>query len=190
MLTDPGWTFTYLTNDRVYTERREATSPGWFVQEMGVQGVNSSSLTLASLSLTAAPKTHSVVSCLSWEVHAQGGAKKLAEGIGDLVAQSCLTLCDPMDCSPPDSSVHWILQARILEWVAISLSRESSRPRDQTRVCRIVGRRFTFWATREALCRHLENSIFFPSSFTEISLTCCCHLVTTSCPTLLRPHGL
>ena len=37
------------------------------------------------------------------------------------VAQSCLTLCDPMDCSPPGSSVHGILQARILEWVAISL---------------------------------------------------------------------
>ena len=39
-----------------------------------------------------------------------------------LVAQSCLTLCDPMDCSPPGSSVHGILQARILEWVAISFS--------------------------------------------------------------------
>ena len=47
-----------------------------------------------------------------------------------LVAQSCLTLCDPMDCSPPDSSVHAISQARILEWVAISSPRTSSRPRD------------------------------------------------------------
>ena len=46
------------------------------------------------------------------------------------VAQSCLTLCDPMDCSPPGFSVHGILQARILEWVAISFSRGSSRPRD------------------------------------------------------------
>ena len=42
------------------------------------------------------------------------------------VAQSCLTLCDPVDCSPPDSSIHGILQARILEWVAISFSRGSS----------------------------------------------------------------
>ena len=41
-----------------------------------------------------------------------------------LVAQSCLTLCDPMDCSPPDFSAHGILQARILEWVAISFSRD------------------------------------------------------------------
>ena len=51
-----------------------------------------------------------------------------------LVAQSCLTLCDPMDCSPPGSSVCGISQARILEWVAISFSRGSSWPRDQTRV--------------------------------------------------------
>ena len=46
------------------------------------------------------------------------------------VTQLCLTLCDPVDCSPPGSSVHGILQARILEWVAISLSRGSSRPSD------------------------------------------------------------
>ena len=48
------------------------------------------------------------------------------------VTQSCLTLCDLMDCSPPGSSVHAISQARILEWVAISFSRGSSRPRDLT----------------------------------------------------------
>ena len=47
-----------------------------------------------------------------------------------LVAQSCPTLCDPMDCSPPGSSVHGILQARILEWGAISFSRGSSQPRE------------------------------------------------------------
>ena len=46
--------------------------------------------------------------------------------------QSCLTLYDPMDCSPPGSSVHGISQARILEWVAMSSSRGSSQPRDQT----------------------------------------------------------
>ena len=46
------------------------------------------------------------------------------------VAQSCLTLCDPMDCSLPGSSVHGILQAKILEWVAIPFSRGSSQPRD------------------------------------------------------------
>ena len=49
-------------------------------------------------------------------------------------AQSCPTLCNPMDCSPPGSSVHGISQARILEWVAISSSRGSSWPRDRTHV--------------------------------------------------------
>ena len=44
------------------------------------------------------------------------------------VAQSCPTLCDPVDCSPPDSSVHGILQARILEWIAISFSGDLSDP--------------------------------------------------------------
>ena len=48
--------------------------------------------------------------------------------------QSCLTLCKPMDCSLPGSSVHEILQARILEWVVIPSSRGSSRPRDQSHV--------------------------------------------------------
>ena len=56
------------------------------------------------------------------------------------VAQSCPTLCDPVDCSLPSSSVCGILQARVLEWVAISFSRGSSRPRDQTWVSRIGGR--------------------------------------------------
>ena len=50
------------------------------------------------------------------------------------VIQSCLTLCDPTDCSPPGSSVHGILKARILEWVAIPSSRGSSQPRDRTQV--------------------------------------------------------
>ena len=57
------------------------------------------------------------------------------------VAQSCLTLCDPIDCSLPGSSVHGIFQAILLEWIAISFSRGSSQPRDQTRVSHIVDRR-------------------------------------------------
>ena len=54
------------------------------------------------------------------------------------VAQACPTLCDPMDCT-----VHGILQARILEWVAFPLSRRSSQPRDQIQVFRLAGRFFT-----------------------------------------------
>ena len=59
------------------------------------------------------------------------------------VAQSCLTLCDPMDYSPLGCSVPGILQARILEWVAIPFSRRSSQSRDKTQVSCIAGRFFT-----------------------------------------------
>ena len=61
------------------------------------------------------------------------------------VAQLCLTLCDPIDCSLPASSVHGIFQSRVMEWVAISFSRGSSWPRDQTQVICIAGRFFTSW---------------------------------------------
>ena len=61
------------------------------------------------------------------------------------IAQSCPTLCNPMDCSLPGSSIHGIFQARVLEWAAISFSRGSSRPRDRS--C-IADRRFTVWAMR------------------------------------------
>ena len=67
------------------------------------------------------------------------------------VVQSCPALCDPTYCSLPGSSAHGILQARILEWVAVSFSGESSQTRDRTQVSCITGRCFTVWATREAL---------------------------------------
>ena len=60
-----------------------------------------------------------------------------------LVAQLCLTLCDPMAWSPPGFSVHGILQARILEWVTIPFSRGSSQPRDQTQVS-CIGRQILY----------------------------------------------
>ena len=65
-------------------------------------------------------------------------------------AKSRLTLCFPMDCSLPGSSVQRTSQARILEWVAISFSRGSSWPRNWTQVSCIAGRFFTDWTTREA----------------------------------------
>ena len=65
-----------------------------------------------------------------------------------LVAQLCPTLCNPRDCSSPGSFVYRILQARILEWVAISFSRKSSQPRDGTQISCITGRFFTFWTNR------------------------------------------
>ena len=67
-----------------------------------------------------------------------------------LLTQLCPTLCNPMDYSLPGSSVHGILQARILEWTAMSSSRGSSQPRDRTQVSRLIGGFFTRRATREA----------------------------------------
>ena len=67
------------------------------------------------------------------------------------VAQLCLTLCDPMECFLPGSSVHGIIQARILEWVAILFFTGSSQSRDRTWVSYVEGRFFTIWATRETL---------------------------------------
>ena len=76
------------------------------------------------------------------------------------VTQSCPTLWDPMDCSPPGSPIHGIFQARILEWVVISFSRRSFQPRDWAWVSRIVGRCFTIWATREGMMLKLKLQYF------------------------------
>ena len=75
------------------------------------------------------------------------------------ITQLCPTLCHPMDCSLPGSSVYRIFQARILEWVSISFSRRSSWSMDWTWVSCIVGRCFTVWATREALNRSHCNEM-------------------------------
>ena len=66
------------------------------------------------------------------------------------VAQSCPTLCDPIDCSLPGSSIHGIFQATVLEWVAISFSRESSQPRDRTKSPALQADAFHLWVTRAA----------------------------------------
>ena len=87
-----------------------------------------------------------------------------------------------MDCSPPDSSVHGILQASILEWVAIHFSRGSPWPRDGTRVSFIAGRFFTIWATgealiiRQSLCIFMEVPLLAPLS--PLSISICCHSFT------------
>ena len=66
------------------------------------------------------------------------------------VTQSCLTLCDPMGCIPPGSPVRGILQAGVLQWVAVSSSRESSRPRDGAQVSCMARGLFIVWSTGEA----------------------------------------
>ena len=78
-----------------------------------------------------------------------------------LVSQSCPTHWNPMNCSLSGSSVHGILQAGILEWVAIPFSMGSSRPRDWTWVFCIAGRFFTIWATREAQHNDKHDCISF-----------------------------
>ena len=75
---------------------------------------------------------------------------KMFESMNVLVAHSCPTPCNSMDCRLPGSSVHGILQARTLEWVGIPFSRRSSWFRDWTYVCCVADRLFTVWATREA----------------------------------------
>ena len=85
-----------------------------------------------------------LVSSLLWVLYGLNHLPKWSE-----VAQLCLTLCDPMDCSLSGFSVHGIFQVRVPEWVAISFSRGSSWPRDRTQVSHIAGRCFTLWGTRE-----------------------------------------
>ena len=97
------------------------------------------------------------------------------------VAQLCPTLCDPMDYSLPGFSIHGIFQARILEWVTISFSRGSSRPRDWTWVSRIGGRHFNLWATTGMGCHFLLQGIF-PSQRSNPCLWCLLHWEAGSLP--------
>ena len=105
------------------------------------------------------------------------------------IAQSCPTLCDPIKCSLPGSSIHGIFQARVLEWVAISFSRGSSRPRDRTQVSHVAGRQFNIWVTWEALLiTKIKHKYYLPwktcpyfpvqsLSFSLLSLTALWYLV-------------
>ena len=94
------------------------------------------------------------------------------------VTQSCPTLCDPVDCSLPGSSVNGILQARILKWVTVPFSRWSSQPRDWTHVSHIAGGFFTVWATRGPS----KQSIWFLQMWLVPS--CLCSLLSAPCKVL------
>ena len=95
-----------------------------------------------------------------------------------LVTQLCPALCDPVDRSLPGSSAHGIFQASLLDWVVISFSRGSSRPRDQTWVSRIASRFFTVWDTGEALYT-IEYANRFSSS--QLSLRSWTHPLSCVC---------
>ena len=102
-----------------------------------------------------------------------------------LVTELCLTLFDTKDCSLPGSSVYGILQARILEWVAIPFCKVSSQYRDGTQVSRIAGRFFTVWAIREAINGQQVCEKMF--RITSHSVSVQFSSVAQSCPTLCDP---
>ena len=102
-----------------------------------------------------------------------------------VVAQSCPSLCDPNSYTPPGSSAHGILQARILEWVAIPFSTGFSWPRARTWVSYVAGRFFTVWATREVLTVRSIPLLERPNSYRNYFLyRICPYLSATS----LRSH--
>ena len=86
----------------------------------------------------------------NWVKHSEDLTVLFLMKVKVLVARLCPTLCNSMDYSTPGSSVHGILQAGILEQIAVSFSRVSSQPRGQTQVSCIAGRLLTIWAIREA----------------------------------------
>ena len=88
------------------------------------------------------PGVQATSQCIS-HLHCVTNHHSLKVKVSKLLTQSCQTLCNAMDCSLPGSSIHKILQARILEWVAIPFSRGASRPRDRTQVSCTSGRFFT-----------------------------------------------
>ena len=87
------------------------------------------------------------------------GAGKLDKALVSEAVQSCPTFCNPVDCSLPGFSVHGILQARILEWVAISFFRGFSQPRDGTRVSCIGGRHSL--SHQRMILTHVLNGVPF-----------------------------
>ena len=109
------------------------------------------------------------------------------------VTQSCPTLCDPVDCSLQGASLHGILRARVLEWVAISFSRGSSRPRDQTRVSRIAGARdyCIFLSTWKLISCHQVRTVHY-IQFSTVAQSCStlCVPMNPSTPGLPVYHQL
>ena len=89
-----------------------------------------------------------------------------------LVTQSCPSLCNPMDCSPPSSSVHEIFQTRILEWIAIFFYRGSSQPKDWTQISCTTGIFFTVWATRDGVYLRMRSNWTKSPVWDIITLIC------------------
>ena len=135
-----------LPSDPFLPEHTKAESAGFSAG--GCHEFPSQALIIACVLLKEHRQTASDRLCFkSWLSHLASAAQNHSSLVwkkgASVCAQSCQTLCDPMDCRPAGSSVHGISQARILEWVVISFSRGPSQPRDQTRVSCLAGGCFT-----------------------------------------------
>ena len=122
---------------------------------------------------------------LSWN-NAEYFSWKYIVNVKGLKVKSCPTLCDPVDCSLPGSPLHGIFQAIVLEWIAISFSRGSSRPGDRTRVSCIVDRRFTVWATRAV--QAIREALIRETNLDGISfllIGTCHHFKALGCPSMV-----
>ena len=131
------------------------------------------------------PAPHVCSSCLA--LHPKTLFSKLLLSCYCLVAPSCPTLCDPVDSSPPGSSVHGVLQARILEWVTITFSRGSFYPRDRTWVSCIAGRLFAISPPGKSAPPQeaLKSSVCL-----SLSCTCCWPCNTSRWAAVLTSMGL
>ena len=125
-----------------YSANRTMLKPGNFFFQL-VEVVNIETPSFFQPYLASKPQAARLMAPgqILYTIHLEEGPKHV--DIKVFIAQSCSTLCDPMACSLPGSSVHGILQARILEWVAIPFSRGSSQPRDRSQVFCTAGRFFT-----------------------------------------------
>ena len=141
------WTVAYQASPSMGFSRQEYwsglpfPSPG----DLPDPGIEPRSPTLEADALTSEPpgKPNETETGLYRTVESElSGSLNTSLNYMYLVSQSCLTLCDPMDCSLRGFSIHGILKARIPEWFTISFSRGSSRPRDRTQVSCIAGRHF------------------------------------------------
>ena len=94
-----------------------------------------------------------------------------------LAVQSCLTLWDPKDCSPPGSSILGIFQARILEWVAILFSRGSSWPRNRTQISCITGTFFTIWRLGKPTVHGIFQARILEWAASSFSRHMCYHMI-------------
>ena len=118
--------------------------------------------------------------CYNWKIpHVSTKTQESQINQSSSVAQSRPTLCDPMDCNSPSSSIHGIIQARILEWVTMPISRGSSQPKDWIQVSLIAGGFFTTWGTKEvcnqAACAQIlsltSDSCVTPDSLTSLDFS-------------------